>query len=225
MLFNRNPVEVGNSMPTPSQDKISETFNLRQVSLENAARYGGSITRDALGLMNFKGDRKNIIVDTKVHFLLPGMCPAIPGWHTDGVPRGKTLLPHDHGEPMPLFQDSGSISEPRYHLLVTGTHCPTKFLNESFSMSAYDNDSNLYENMTHAVNDLVDNHGWTTFDSPDSTVLEWNWWNVHTAQLATARGWRYLIRVTETDYIEPINSPADFIRTQNNVYSPMEFGW
>jgi hypothetical protein len=83
----------------------------------------------------------------------------------------------------------------------------------------------LYTNMTRIINQKIEHTGLNVFDSPANTVLEWDWWNIHTAQLATARGWRYLIRVTETDHIEPRTNPADFIRTQNNVYAPMDFGW
>lgn len=229
MLFNRNPVAIGNSITTPSQDAIENTFNLRQVSLEDAARYGGSITREAIGAMDFKSDRKNIIVDTKVHFLLPGMCPSIPGWHTDGVPRGEDHNPAGSGEPVLSAMMTNEVSEPHYHLLVTGNHCPTRFLITQMDLDPSDlilsNARDLYANMSRLVNEEIEANGAEVFDSPDSTVLEWDWWTIHTSQLATGRGWRYLIRVTETDHIEPRTNPADFIRTQNNVYSPMNFGW
>lgn len=228
MLFNRNPVKIGESIQTPSQDAIENSLNLRQVSLEDAARYGGSITRNALGAMKFKGDRRYIIVDTKVHFLLPGMCPSIPGWHTDGVPRGAQLDPAGKGSPRFYAMEHDLISEPHYHLLVTGTHCPTRFLRGPIELTGLEDlGRDAYAEMTRQVNKYLDgNNAYSpTFDSPDSTVLEWDWWTVHTAQLATARGWRYLIRVTETDHIQPRTNPADFIRTQNNVYSPIEFGW
>jgi hypothetical protein len=227
MLWNRNYVKVGNSIVTPTQDAIENTFNLRQVSLEDAMRYGGSITRNAIGAMKFHGDRRNIIVDTKVHFLMPGMCPAIPGWHTDGVPRGIELNPASNGKPVLSAQEQGLITAPRYHLLVTGNHCPTRFINEPMEISGMElvGSGPLYTNMTHIVDKRIAEGGVETADSPDSTVLEWDWWNIHTAQQATARGWRYLIRVTETDHIEPRTNPADFIRTQNNVYAPMDFGW
>src|SRR5688500_599387 len=98
-VFNRTPIVTGQIIPIYRQEAIENTLNLRQVSLEDAARYGGPITRAALGAMNFKGDRKNIIVDTKVHLLMDGMIPAIPGWHTDGVPRGDNNDPGGKGEP------------------------------------------------------------------------------------------------------------------------------
>lgn len=218
-------------METPSQDAIENSLNLRQVSLEDAARYGGSVTRNALGLLDLHGDRKHVIVDTKVHFLMPGMCPSIPGWHTDGVPRGETLDPAGSGDPVLSAMLDGSVSAPRYHLLVTGTHCPTRFLNGQWD---FDSETllkggakNLYSNMTQVINTYSDTlaryNGF--IDTEDSVMYQWDWWNIHTAQTATARGWRYLIRVTETDHITPRTNPADFIRTQNNVYAPMDFGW
>lgn len=237
IAFNRTAVTEGASIEDPSQDLIEGTPNLRQVSLEDAVRYGGSITRAALGAMKFKGDRNNIVVDTKVHFLMPGFIPAVPGWHTDGVPRGDSLNPGGSGAPRIDAQIENvmcDITPPRYHLLVTGTHCPTRFLNMPMMLDVTQG-RGLYEDMSKEVNrriaeykearpaNVADN--WLFLDTKPSTVYEWDWWNIHTAQQATARGWRYLIRVTETDHITTRTNPADFIRTQNQVYVPTEFGW
>lgn len=229
IIFNRTRPRIGASIEEPSQEIIESSLNLRQVSLEDAARYGGSITKNALGAMNFRGDRKHIIVDTKVHLLMPGWVPAIPGWHTDGVPRGEEMNPAGKGDPNLAAQAYGLVSAPRYHLLVTGTHCPTKFLDAPFALDlSMEVGKDLYKVMTQQVNEslsLVAENRVPTMTTPPSTVVEWDWWNVHTAQQATGRGWRYLIRVTETDHIEPRTNPADFIRTQNQVYAPMDFGW
>ena len=226
--FNTTEPKAGKSMPTPSQDAIENTLNLRQVTLEDAARYGGSVTRSALGLLELHGDRKHVIVDTKVHFLMPGMCPSIPGWHTDGVPRGVDLNPGGGDDPVLDAIFDGTQTVPRYHLLVTGTLCPTRFILPEVAFPEEElldgGPSSLYANMTRMLNE-VEWYEDETLDTEDSRMYQWDWHNIHTAQVATARGWRYLIRVTETDYIEPRTNPADFIRTQNNVYTPLEFGW
>lgn len=63
-------------------------------------------------------------------------------------------------------------------------------------------------------------------DTPDGQVVEWDWWELHTAQQARAPGWRYLIRVTETDYLEPQKDLRLVLRNQQQVYLPTEkFGW
>ena len=228
VMFNTNPPREGNRIPEYSQDTIENTLNLRQVSLEDAARYGGPLTRAALGAMKFKGDRKNIIVDTKVHLLMDGMIPAIPGWHTDGVPRGDDLNPGGKGVPRISAQATwitNGITEPRYHLLVTGTHSQTEFIHSPMILDVEDS-RDLYASMTKQVEAIRTKNPYTgIYTAPSNTVVEWDWFNIHRAVPARGRGWRFLIRVTETDYIEPRTDPADFIRTQNQVYLPVEFGW
>lgn len=220
--FNRSVLGVTGEIEEPSQDLIENTMNLRQCSLDDAMRYGGPITRSAIGAMYLREDRKHIVVDTKVNFLLPGFVPAIPGWHTDGVPRGADLNPGGSGAPDLRAQVDGKISAPRYHLLVTGTHSQTRFMNKPTVLTV-ENGHNLYQSMSREVNKIKDPMAF--FDAPSCKVVEWDWWSIHAAVPATARGWRYLIRVTETDHIEPRTDPADFIRTQTQVYVPAEFGW
>lgn len=91
MKFNRNKVIFGNKIDKPSQDEIKNTQGLWNASFEDAIRFGGDLTRSALQAMNIRGDRKHIVVDVKTHMLMPGMIPAIPGWHTDGVDRKSVV--------------------------------------------------------------------------------------------------------------------------------------
>lgn len=231
-VFNQNPPKIGNQIPAYSQDTIENTLNLRQVSLEDAARYGGPITRAALGAMNFKGNRKHIVVDTKVNLLLDGFIPAIPGWHTDGVPRGEEMDPGGKGEPNLRAQVENRVTSSHYHLLVTGTVSQTEFINIGLAMDLV-SDRTLYKQMSEWVNNWLTEEMETwkqpreslIFTAPENTVVEWDWWNIHQAVPAKGRGWRYLIRATETDHIAPRTNPAEFIRTQSQVYVPTEFGW
>jgi len=227
-MFNTTAPQIGNSIEWFSQDTIEGSLNLRQASLEDAMRYGGPITRQAISAMDFVGDKKYIVVDTKIHMLLPGMCPSIPGWHTDGVPRGDSLDPAGTGEPR--LEAQLNAESPHYHLLVTDDHCPTRFINEPMQLSLKPTGSQLYEDMTNQVNAMISDlkdvgSPVEVFDTPPNTVVEWDWWNIHTALTATRRGWRYLIRVTETDHIKPRTSPNDFIRTHSQVYVPTAYGW
>lgn len=227
-LFNRNLIEFGKSIEPPDNVEIENTLNLRQASLEDAARYGGTITRASLGAMSFVGDRKYIVVDTKVNYLMKGFIPAIPGWHTDGVPRGEELDPAGKGIPMLSAQEQGLVSSSRYHLLVTGTLSQTEFIVAPLELNLPDT-RDLYERMTRAVDSTLVALKYSARDAvlvaPESRVLTWDWWNIHRAVPANKAGWRYLIRVTETDYIAPRTDPSDFIRTQTQVYVPTAFGW
>ncbi|URC22620.1 hypothetical protein KASHIRA_00260 [Serratia phage vB_SmaM-Kashira] len=226
MLFNRNEVVFGRTIEKPSQDDIKNTMGLWNASVEDAIKFGGDVTRAAIQAMNLRGDYKHIVVDVKTHMLMPNMIPAIPGWHTDGVPRGADLNPASKGDPNIYAQET--MRSPRYHLLVTGGNCPTRFIRDRDIEIGIENGHNpkLYSDISAYVK-LREDRGWfDTYDAPDSQVVEWDWWELHTAQRARGHGWRYLIRVTETDHIAPQKDLRQVLRTQQQVYMPTEvFGW
>lgn len=224
MKFNRGEVQFGNKIEKPSQDDIKNTQGLWNASFDDAFRFGGDVTRAALQAMNIRGDKKHIVVDVKTHMLMPGMIPAIPGWHTDGVPRGGKSLSPASGAPHIHMQEG--TESPRYHLLVVGGDCPTKFIASRNINLVTENLPNLYAGISSQVCEM-DNKGLLdTYDAPDGQVVEWDWWELHTAQQARAAGWRYLIRVTETDYLEPQKDLRLVLRNQQQVYLPTEkFGW
>ena len=225
MLFNRNEVKTGGSIEQPSQELVKNTLGLHNASLDDALKYGGELTRAALGAMNLKHDKKNIVVDTKIHMLLPGMCPAIPGWHTDGVPRGEDLDPTAKADPNIHAQET--MDSPHYHLLVTGESCLTSFIEErGVDLVVPDEPSTeLYKMISGQVNDAVADGDLTFYEMPTCTAVEWDWWDLHTGNAAKFHEWRFLIRVTESDHIEPKTDLRDIIRTQQQAYMPMEFGW
>lgn len=229
MKFNRGEVQFGKSIEKPSQDVIKNAQGLWNASFEDAIRFGGELTRAALQAVNLRGDRKYIVVDVKTHMLMKDMMPAIPGWHTDGVPRGEGMSP---AKGVPVIQRQEGELSPRYHLLVTGGDCPTQFLKtrdvdllvpESESMAP-----KLYQYVSSQVEKKL---RWETpdlqpYDAPDSQFVEWDWWELHTAIPARGAGWRYLIRVTETDYLQPQTDLRSVLRNQQQVYMPSkEFGW
>lgn len=224
MKFNRGEVQFGNKIEKPSQDDIKNTQGLWNASFDDAFRFGGDVTRAALQAMNIRGDKKHIVVDVKTHMLMPGMIPAIPGWHTDGVPRGGKSLSPASGAPHIHMQEG--TESPRYHLLVVGGDCPTKFIASRNINLVTENLPNLYAGISSQVCEMDDKSFLDTYDAPDGQVVEWDWWELHTAQQARAPGWRFLIRVTETDYLEPQKDLRLVLRNQQQVYLPTEkFGW
>ena len=222
MKFNTGKVTFGNKIEIPTQDEIKGTQGLWNASLDDAIKFGGDLTRAALQAVCLKGDKKHVIVDVKTHMLMPGMIPAIPGWHTDGVPRGGSMSPAK-GEPCIHYQVGAE--SPRYHLLVVGGDCPTKFI-DSRNINLDVNVPNLYAGISEQVCSMDAKGFLDTYDAPNGQVVEWDWWELHTAQQARAPGWRYLIRVTETDYLEPQTDLRQVLRNQQQVYLPTEkFGW
>lgn len=225
MNFNRGNLVYGNKIEQPSQELIKNTLGLHNASLEDALKYGGDLTREAIGAMNLTMTKKYVVVDTKIHMLLPGMCPAIPGWHTDGVPRGNLLDPTAKQHPNIHAQEE--LNSPIFHLLVTGESCLTQFVKErNFKLDVpKEPDTNLYKMVSHQVNDFVNKGELTTFEAPSCTPVMWDWWEIHTGVPAKTHEWRFLIRVTESDIQKPKTDLRDIIRTQQQGYMPMEFGW
>lgn len=226
MLFNRNPVEVGESIQPPDGELIKQTPSLWNASLDDAIRFGGELTRQALQACDITGDRRYITVDTKIHMLMPGMLPGIPGWHTDGVPRHRDGSPEAGGKPLlDLQQLIESYGEgPRFHLLVTGKHCSTEFFTEEVDLNL-PSTARLYAEMTREVDKLVAGDLKPTLTAPDSTWVDWDWWNIHRAVPANAAGWRFLIRVTESNFLIPQTDIRKVIRLHNPVYIPLDYGW
>lgn len=220
--FNRHALRVTGTIKEPHQAEISATLGLINASLDDALRYGGNITREAIGAMNLRHDRKYIVVDTKVHMLMAGMSPAIPGWHTDGAPRDATGNPQGSGPP-DQFAQCGDLRPPRYHLLVTGTGCLTKFVGCALTLEIPEEPTrDLYAHVSRVVRQA---NPPPTITVPSCSVVEFDWHDLHTGVIAAHAEWRYLIRVTETDYLPPCSDLRRVIRTQQNVYIPTDFGW
>lgn len=225
MTFNRNQPHFGRTIQQPSEDVIKNTPALHNASLDDAVKYGGELTRQALGSMDLTFEKKHIIVDTKVHMLMPNFSPALSGWHTDGVPRGEELNPTS--KKPPNIQAQEDIDDSIFHLLVTGQGCLTKFIEEqSVQLDVPDvPDTKLYRMIDQQVKEKIEAGELTEYEIPSCTAAKWDWWDLHTAQPAKKHEWRFLIRVTETDLHQPKTDLRDIIRTQQQIYLPSNFGW
>lgn len=243
--FPCQPVFTGSGIEEPSQAEVKGTPSLWNASLEDALKYGGDLTRAAIGAMRLRGDRRYTIVDTKVHMLMPGFMPAIPGWHTDGAPRDGRGNPGAKGAPDLAMQRHiqhrvpGSIphpeddrypdldvwgTPPQYHLLVTGSHCSTLFLDGPIALDLSEDAParDFYAQVSRQVGQDTEV---PRKASPASEVVEFGWWDIHTAVQSSTFGWRFLIRVTETDWLQPQRDLREVLRSQTQVYVPLEFGW
>ncbi len=226
MLFNGSPVGVGRMIAEPNSYQLKSTLGLWNCSVEDAIKYGGEVTRAALGAFDIQNDRKYVVVDTKIHMLMPGFMPALPGWHTDGVPRGSDCNPASKGLPDMWAQLDGGLRSSHYHLLVTGVGCLTEFIKDPLYLEVPQEPSaDLYKSISHQVKEELEAGRAKKFPVPWATATTWDWWNLHTATVARNHEWRFLIRVTETDHFPPERDLRSVIRNQQQVYVPQEFGW
>lgn len=214
--------EVGDWTPQGTlQVAIEGTPNLSRASLQNALLFGGPVVKWLLECCPLVGDRPYTIVDTKVTLLLPGFIPAIPGWHTDGVPRGFWKDPYDSGIPSMSAQVEATEQGeyPRFHTVIVGNPCLTEFVDVAVNLDLrHSEDTDLYKEVSLLINE----GNYPTRSQPLGQWISWSWWNIHRAIPATQRGWRLQMRVAEM-YRPPLDS--GFIRGQSQVYVPEEFGW
>src|SRR6476659_2902434 len=88
---------------------------------------GGEITRSFLDALPEDWKNQPLVFDSRVHMLMPGWYPAIPGFHHDDVPRPE----------IPVGQHFATAGQPDYdspryrsqHIigLVNADICPTEF--------------------------------------------------------------------------------------------------
>lgn len=226
MLFNRTPLVFGKQINPPSMEDIISTTGLFKASLQDAALYGGPLVREILSSMNIRGDRKHVVVDVKKHNLMPNMIPAIPGWHTDGVPRNYSDgVISSGGREAPNINLQEEIRPPRFHLMVTGVGCLTDFATKPIELDVpKEPTTELYKIIQEQCLARKDELGVIT--APSCQVVEWDWWALHTAVPSQAREWRLLVRVCETDYEEPLTDLRQVIRIQEQVtVMGQTYGW
>ena len=226
IAFNRNPIRFGERIERPSAELVANTLGLVNASVEDAVRYGGDLTRAALSVLPITNSRKYVVVDTKVHMLMPGFMPAIPGWHTDGVPRGPDGDPLAKAAPDLDAQSQLTMEGrgTRFAMLVTGVGCRTEFVGTRLDLEPDDTwkTPHLYAGLSEQVERLAP----PITTAPECGAVLFDWWDIHRGVAAKAHEWRFFIRVTESDLVAPWSDLRRVIRTQQQVYVPSDrYGW
>lgn len=185
--------------------------------------HGGPITRAFIN--NLSADwLTEVVFDSRVHMLMPGWYPAIPGYHHDDVPRAD-IPAGQH------FMTAGQpdYDNPRYkseHImgLVNGNICPTHFAVGECSMPAVPEGELIYRKWHTEVEKLIENGTLEKVIVPSGRLIYFDWQTFHTGSKAISNGWRWFGRISrKTDRINKITNE---IRRNAQVYLefPME-GW
>lgn len=75
-----------------TDEQIKNEPMLFNCDFKHAYDLGGPITGEFLDHIADHLPTEDIVVDSRVHMLMPGWFPCIPGFHHDDVPRsGKTV--------------------------------------------------------------------------------------------------------------------------------------
>jgi hypothetical protein len=79
--------ELGHFANDCSNDDIKNEPMFFNCDLDFAWDNGGNITRSFISNLPYDWQDEGIVFDSRVHMLMPGWYPAIPGFHHDDVPR------------------------------------------------------------------------------------------------------------------------------------------
>lgn len=149
-------------------------------------------------------------LDTRLHRLMPGMFPAIPGWHCDDVPR-----------PTYDSQPRLDLIDPRVrHWTVTLATDPSGISRTEFVTEDVTIDVDESRPLWRQVHDFVERERPRTMFLDPGKVCEFSSTSIHRATATTVRGWRWWARVSWRK-----NRPT-LVNTAEQVYILSEAnGW
>ncbi len=203
-----------------TQDQVKNEPMFFNSSLAYAYEQGGPITRafiDQFCKENNVSDEsfgRDFVIDTRVHMLMPGWYPCIPGFHHDDVPRGED------GQP--------NYVNPEYrskHVLgmVNGEICPTQFALGRANLTLPESGI-VYKHWHTEVEQLLSAGELELFEVPSGVLVYFDCDTLHQGQAALQNGWRWFGRISwDTDRVKNVTNE---IRRQVQVYLefPMQ-GW
>ncbi len=165
----------------------------------------------------------DVVVDSRVHMLMPGWFPCIPGWHHDDVPRhpGAPELGRIDGQP--------NYRDPAYHsehliVLINGDICPTEFALGRGWFPEVPPDQLTYKTWHPMVDARIAEGSLQRWTCPSNRMVQFDAHTWHQGTRATRGGWRFFIRFSRNT--ERALKVTNEVRRQVQVYldSPYE-GW
>jgi hypothetical protein len=160
--------------------------------LEYAYKNGSDITRTFLDGLPEDWKLDDVVLDSRVHMLMKGWYPCIPGWHHDDVPRSTPT-----GQP--------NYTNPEYHAehlmgLVNAHLAPTEFALGKFIMTEPDIEKTIYKVWHDEVEAQLASRysGWTHefVEAESGKYIQFDCNTFHTGSKAVGIGWRWFVRLS-----------------------------
>ena len=224
VTFHNNTQLIGLVTPVRPVSEIADEPMLYSASPEFAMKHGGPITKEAMEAISLLAaipgsdpDYPHRIVDTRVHMLMPGQYPAIPGWHCDCTPRAGYW-----DQPNPLKASEGQRN---YSVFVSTEEgvgkmgiAPTVFA-QGGTIIEYDED-HVWKSVDEVMREREQKRHIKTLAPKNGEIAYFTGQTLHKATPAIIRGWRYFFRLSFM-----ANPPQDKIRKQVQVYTGISQGW
>lgn len=222
-FFNSDYKELGGFAKDISNDQIKNEPMFFNSGVEYAYDFGGEITRSFID--NLPNEWLiDAVFDSRVHMLMPGWYPAIPGYHHDDVPRPDIPVGQHF-----LTAGQPDYDNPRYksrHILglVNASICPTHFAIGKCVMPEVPDGGLIYREWHKGVEKLLSEGKLERVEAKDRTLIEFDWQTFHTGSKTLSNGWRWFGRISKNT--DRVNKLSNEIRRNAQVY--LEFpmaGW
>lgn len=197
-----------------TQDEIKNEPMLFSCDVNSALRIGGPLTHAFLEVLTDQWlDNPSTIIDSRVHMLMEGWYPCIPGYHHDDVPRSK------NGQPDYLNPEYRSE---HVLMLINADVAPTEFALGSGDFELPPTGEVIYKHWHNAVINKIGEKKLKVVSAPDRTLVYFDDRTWHQGVAAIKSGWRFFIRASRNTNRKHLNEE----RKQVQVYlqNPMA-GW
>jgi hypothetical protein len=186
---------------------------LFSASRDWAEAQGGPITKEFLSKLP---KHCECLIDSRVHMLMPGWYPCIPGWHLDDVPRTRPDGQPDHAHPA---YTSWNV------MAIIGDASVTEFIRGDLELEDVGfHEGAVYGKWNAEINKRLAQRDCTISIRrvPSETLISFNFGAFHRGVPAIKNGWRFFIRANFNTARKAMNE----IRKQTQVYLPVpEAGW
>ncbi len=212
MIFNSDWKYGEIKLPDFTQDQIKNETMLFSADIDIARYFGGSITESFCKLLKEQSPKwDNAIIDSRVHMLMPGWYPCIPGWHHDDIPRTRS-------DGQPNYENMDYKSE--HVAAIIGDASRTEFLKGDIHLPIPNMGRIIYSDWHEKVESLK--HNYLVSQIEPNRLVYFDWQTFHRGMPATKNGWRMFIRASiKTDRVI-----KNEIRKQSQVYmSAINSGW
>lgn len=207
-------IQIGKDLPEFALKQIKDEPMLFNCNYESAYDLGGELTKTFLDLLSpeFKL-ADDLIIDSRVHMLMKGWFPCIPGFHHDDVPRERKDKQPNYINPS---------YKAKHCMALIGDCCPTEFAIGKSEFPEVELDGKYYKVWHPLVVEKIKNKELQSISAPDGKLIYFDWQTWHQGIRAQKDGWRFFIRAT----INTGRKPTNELRRQVQVYldAPME-GW
>ena len=213
---------VGEVFPSYNQYDIKQEPMLFNCDYDHAHTYGSKITKRFLTSLP-EGWSTDVVIDSRVHMLMPGWYPCIPGWHHDDVPRTRV-------DAQPNYLSGQDRSE-HIILLLNGDICPTHFAVGESEHEIPAIGEKIYKQWNKEVDVLIKNKQLELVKAETNRMYMFDDRTWHTGTAAVDGGWRFFIRVSRYfdaagNRIARRNPRTNEVRKQVQVYmNNLTEGW